>query len=152
MRRCYLCDDADYASDWQDDESYTYDDNGNRTNDGYDTGDHNRLLEDGTYHYQYDEEGNRTLRFVDDGDDEFGEDDTLITVYTWDHRNRLTSVAEYEDYEDYGEGLEGSSLSVEYTYDAFNQLIYNSGTIPGDNSGGQFRGHNTDIDTLGKIP
>jgi len=60
--------DADYASDWQTDESYTYDDNGNRTvanSANYETGDHNRLTEDGTYRYEYDAEGNRVLRYVD---------------------------------------------------------------------------------------
>ena len=49
---------ADY--DYQTDESYGYDDAGNRLN--YTVGDHNRILSDGTYTYAYDEEGNRTKR------------------------------------------------------------------------------------------
>ena len=47
---------------YQDDEGYSYDDTGNRTNAGYVTGDHNRLLSDGTYSYEYDNEGNRVRR------------------------------------------------------------------------------------------
>jgi RHS repeat-associated protein len=66
------------------DEFYAYDANGNRTNPGYVTGDHNRLLSDGTYHYEYDAEGNRTRRTeIATGE---------ITEYTWDHRNRLVRV------------------------------------------------------------
>jgi YD repeat-containing protein len=51
---------ADY--DYQSDENYTYDANGNRTNTAYSTGGNNELLSDGTYNYQYDVEGNRTRR------------------------------------------------------------------------------------------
>ena len=40
-------------------ESYSFDQNGNRTGGGYQTGADNRLLSDGVYTYQYDEEGNR---------------------------------------------------------------------------------------------
>jgi YD repeat-containing protein len=62
---------ADY--DYQDDESYVYDENGNRVTATYEstgtetyaTGDHNRLLFDGTYRYQHDPEDNRTARFID---------------------------------------------------------------------------------------
>ena len=75
---------SDYASDWQTDESYTYDDNGNRTNTGYTTGDHNRLTSDGTYNYTYDNEGN-VLTKTNISTSESVE-------YTWDHRNRLTKV------------------------------------------------------------
>jgi RHS repeat-associated protein len=74
------------ASDhsYQGDESYAYDATGNRTNSGYQTGTHNRLLGDGTYSYQYDSEGNRTRRTtVATGD---------YVEYEWDHRNRLTRV------------------------------------------------------------
>jgi RHS repeat-associated protein len=75
---------SDYASDWQTDESYTYDDNGNRTNTGYSTGDHNRLTSDGTYNYTYDNEGN-VLTKTNISTSESVE-------YTWDHRNRLIKV------------------------------------------------------------
>jgi RHS repeat-associated protein len=65
-------------------EGYTYDKNGNRINAGYVTGSGNRLLSDGTYTYDYDAEGNRTRRT------------NLLTqavdLYTWDYRNRLTSI------------------------------------------------------------
>jgi YD repeat-containing protein len=73
---------ADY--DFQTDESYTYDANGNRTNQGYATGDHNRLTSDGTYNYTYDNEGNVTSK-TDISTSESVE-------YTWDHRNRLVKV------------------------------------------------------------
>ncbi len=57
---------ADY--DYQTDESYTYDDN-----------------------------GNRTAKFVDtDGVLDAG--DTDITTYTWDYRNRLTGVVQMATY------------------------------------------------------
>ncbi|MEM1291886.1 MAG: hypothetical protein AAGH67_10470 [Cyanobacteria bacterium P01_H01_bin.162] len=45
---------------YQGDETYNYDATGNRTDNT--TGDHNRLLEDGTDTYEYDHEGNRTRR------------------------------------------------------------------------------------------
>ncbi len=49
-------------SNYQTDETYTYDANGNRTNTGYTTGTNNRLTSDGTYNYEYDDEGNRPPR------------------------------------------------------------------------------------------
>gem|GEM_PF-1314195 len=68
------------------DEVYSYDANGNRTNPGYVTGEHNRLLSDGTYNYEYDPEGNRTKRTeIATG---------AVTEYVWDHRNRLVEVIE----------------------------------------------------------
>jgi len=91
---------ADY--DFQTDESYSYDANGNRTNTGYATGDHNRLTSDGTYNYTYDNEGNVTSK-------------TNISTsesveYTWDHRNRLVKVTFKDD--------EGTPTKiVEYAYD-----------------------------------
>ena len=49
-------------------ESYSYDQNGNRTNDGYQTGADNRLLSDVesgvVYDYQYDADGNRIARWT----------------------------------------------------------------------------------------
>ena len=47
-----LADGADY--DYITDESYSYDDNGNRTMTGYETGANNETLADGTYRYSYD--------------------------------------------------------------------------------------------------
>ncbi len=98
--------DADHS--YQTDESYSYDDNGNRTNTGYDTGDNNQLLSDGTYDYEYDAEGNRTKRTnIATGD---------YTEYEWDHRNRLTAVTEKD--------ANDTTISrVEYTYDVFDRRI-----------------------------
>jgi YD repeat-containing protein len=42
--------------------TYSYDQAGNRTGGGYQTGPYNRLLSDGRYDYAYDNEGNRTKR------------------------------------------------------------------------------------------
>jgi len=73
---------ADY--DYQADESYTYDDNGNRIGGGSVIGAGNRLMSDETYDYEYDGEGNRIRRVHRAG----GE----VTEYAWDHRNRLTGI------------------------------------------------------------
>ncbi|QDU58543.1 putative deoxyribonuclease RhsB [Aeoliella mucimassa] len=82
--------DADYTSGT--DESYSYDENGNRLS--YTTDDDNRLEFDGTYHYTYDHEGNRTARFIDDNSNGvLDQDDIDVTLYTWDHRNRLVEVS-----------------------------------------------------------
>ena len=65
-------------------EAYTYDANGNRTNNGYATGVNNQLVSDGTYSYEYDKEGNRTNRT--------NTATGAVDNYTWDYRNRLTGV------------------------------------------------------------
>ena len=102
---------------YQDDEGYTYDDTGNRTNAGYATGDHNRLLSDGTYSYEYDNEGNRTKR-VDIASGE-------VTEYGWDTCNRMTSVTTKDS---------GGTVtkSVEYTYDLYDRRIAKSVDSDGD--------------------
>jgi YD repeat-containing protein len=96
---------ADHAT--ATDESYDYDENGNRDT-GYTTGTNNQMLSDGTYNYTYDDEGNRLTRTnVSTG---------YVTEYAWDHRNRLVAVTEYDD--------ESNVLStVENAYDAFNRWI-----------------------------
>jgi YD repeat-containing protein len=94
--------------DYQADESYSYDANGNRTLTGYQTGDNNQLLNDGTHSYEYDDEGNRTSRTHDTT----GE----VTEYEWDHRNRLIQVTEKDEYG-------ATTQVVEYTYDVFNRRI-----------------------------
>jgi RHS repeat-associated protein len=74
------------------DESFTYDANGNRkTVDGQNvlTDPHNRLKEDADYTYLYDKEGNRIRKTAKVGGG--------YTVYTWDHRNRLISVVDHEN-------------------------------------------------------
>jgi RHS repeat-associated protein len=88
------------------DETYEYDANGNRLSShlhdaNYETDSHNRLVSDGTYNYAYDAEGN------------------------WDHRNRLTRVAD----KDAGDQV---LQTVEFTYDAFNRRISKSLTTATD--------------------
>ena len=102
---------------YQDDEGYTYDDTGNRTNAGYVTGDHNRLLSDGTYTYEYDNEGNRVRRVaITSGEN---------TEYSWDYRNRLTSVVTKDS-------SGAITKSVEYTYDVYDRRIAKSVDSDGD--------------------
>ena len=106
---------SDYS--YQDDEAYSYDANGNRTNDGYDTGTDNRLLSDGKYNYDYDNEGNRTQRVeIATGE---------VTQYSWDYRNRLTQVIVKD--------AAGNVVkAVEYTYDVFDRRIAKEVDPPGD--------------------
>jgi len=103
------------------DETYDYDDAGNRTEDGaaaYTVGANNRLLFDGAYRYDYDAEGNRVARYVDEDESEtLNTDDTDVTLYTWDHRNRLTKV----EHRALHQGSADSVLA--YTYDAFDRLV-----------------------------
>lgn len=69
------------------DETYSYDDNGNRLSANGTTygtpGTNNRLTDDGTYTYAYDDEGNRTTRTRKSS----ATADDYRTEYTWDHRN-----------------------------------------------------------------
>ena len=97
---------ADY--DYQDDENYSYDGVGNRTNDGYQTGVNNRLLSDDVYNYTYDGEGNRISRTeIATGE---------VTEYQWDYRNRLVAVITKDSD---GNIIERSS----YTYDVYDRRI-----------------------------
>ena len=76
---------ADYANGSIADETYTYDENGNRitaNGSNYTTGDNNELTSDGTWTYTYDAEGNRISKT----------NATNRELYTWDYRNRLTTV------------------------------------------------------------
>jgi RHS repeat-associated protein len=90
------------------DETYTYDENGNRTMSGYSTTDNNQLTTDGVYNYTYDDEGNRSRRTKIS--------DSSYEEHTWDHRNRLTKIA----FKNSGGTV---TKSVDYIYDAFNRLI-----------------------------
>lgn len=75
---------------------------------GYDTGDDNRLLSNGTYDYTYDDEGNLlTKTRISDGQ---------VTTNTWDYRNRLTRVV-VQDAE------ENMIKEAQYTYDVFDRRI-----------------------------
>ena len=108
-------------------ETYSYDSNGNRTNTGYATGPNNELLSDGTYTYSYDGEGNQTARWIPGAANETApgqnSGDTDITIYTWDNRDRLTSVTHYADYTAFTGETPSPDLTVTYTYDAFNRWI-----------------------------
>ncbi len=100
-------------------ESISYDHEGNRTNAGYTTptNDNNRLQSDGTYSYVYDGNGNVISRTnIATG---------AVDTYTWDDRNRLTSVV--------SKTAAGVMTSQEqYTYHAFDQRISQSIDANGD--------------------
>ncbi len=102
------------------DESYAYDDNGNRTGGSYTTGKNNQTTADANYIYTYDKEGNRTRRTK--------KSDSSYEEYTWDHRNHLTKVS----FKTSG-GTE--TKNVEYAYDLFNRLIRRKLDADGPGSG-----------------
>lgn len=107
---------ADY--DYQADETYVYDENGNRVNNGYTVGANNQMTSDGTYRYLYDAEGNRTRRFVDaNSNGLLDSGDTDVTEYAWDHRNRLTEVTHRAAY-----GA-AADMVVENSYDFANRWV-----------------------------
>jgi RHS repeat-associated protein len=91
----------------------------------------NRLLSDGTYHYQYDADGDQIARWVQSSGNAGltapASGDTNITIYTWDYRNRLTSVTSYANYDAYtGTGdytRPTPEQTIAYTYDVFNRRI-----------------------------
>jgi RHS repeat-associated protein len=93
------------------DESYVYDDNGNRVTangDTYTTGANNRVESDGTSTYTYDAEGNITrITNIATGD---------YRDLQWDFRNRLTQVTQFDS-------LNVEQWRVEYVYDAFNRMV-----------------------------
>ncbi|MGO9114664.1 MAG: RHS repeat domain-containing protein, partial [Thermoguttaceae bacterium] len=108
-----LNDDNELTSASLTSESYQYDQNGNRTESGYQTGAGNRLLADGptTYTYQYDADGNRTVRTawsctVPD----------YLTNYSYDQQNRLIDVISWNF-------LGEKTSEVQYTYDYAGRLI-----------------------------
>ena len=121
---------AEYGWDSDLDETYQYDENGNRelVNEDtvYETDAYNRMVSDGTHRYEYDAEGNRTRRFVwTDANQNQQVDDgerSQVTVYTWDHRNRLVGIAEYPDDDTESE----ATRTVEHGYDAQNRWIKTS--------------------------
>jgi RHS repeat-associated protein len=85
-------------------EAYTYDANGNRTNNGYVTGANNQLVSDGTYNYNYDAKGNRTKRT--------NIATSVVDEYVWDYRNRLTTVTTKD-----GAGVVTQTVGYEYDVD-----------------------------------
>ncbi len=93
----------------QTDESFMYDANGNRSDFlFYTVGPNNQITSDGTNSYEYDDEGNRTKKT----DSNTG----AYTTYTWDFRNRLTAVKDYNS-------SHVLQKETTYAYDAFNRLI-----------------------------
>jgi hypothetical protein len=108
---------VDYVGDFFTDESYDYDQNGNRQAYEIEVGINNRLYRDDLYSnatYDYDAEGNRTRR---NGYESY-------TKYEWDHRNRLVAVIDYDDNgTPTNEADDVVTKTVKYVYDPFNQLI-----------------------------
>jgi RHS repeat-associated protein len=94
--------------DFQTDETYEYDENGNRTMSGYVVDDNNLTTSDGTHDYEYDDEGNRTKNTHSSSGD--------YVTYEWDHRNRLTGV-------EFRTSAHALTKRVEYEYDLFNRRI-----------------------------
>src|SRR5690606_30063393 len=102
------------------DESYSYDANGNRTLSGYSTGGNNQLLSDGTFNYTYDDEGNRLSKTnIATGE---------LIEYSWDHRNRLTGIVTKDS-------LGIVTHEVQYTYDIFSRRIVKAIDADGAGSG-----------------
>jgi RHS repeat-associated protein len=110
------------------DESYAYDDNGNRTSANGTTygtpATNNRLSTDGTYQYYYDGEGNITKRVTLVSGSPTG----ATTEYSYDYRNRLVNVT-----------LRTSptgtvTKTVDYSYDPFDRMV--AKTVDPDGPGG----------------
>ena len=127
----------DPGGGFTDSEHYEYDAAGNRTTTGlpgaevtYATGDANRMTGAGNYTYTHDPEGNTTARFIDvDTDGTLSTNDTNITEYEWDHRNRLTRVI--------SRATEGGAATqeVQYTYDYLNRWVASEVDLDGDGAG-----------------
>ena len=69
---------------------------------------YNRITSDDTYTYEYDDEGNLVYRYETNSPGQ-------RMYYTWDHRNRLVHVSQLDN--------EHEVLTVDYVYDANNQLV-----------------------------
>jgi RHS repeat-associated protein len=97
------------------DESFAYDDTGNRIVNNSIVGKGNRIQNDGNFIYTYDAEGNLTRRqrvIMAQGADTLQE----YTAYSWDHRNHLTKVEFFT--------AAGVLLKrVEHTYDSDDNRI-----------------------------
>jgi len=112
---------ADHAN--QTDESYVYDENGNRitaNGSNYTTGDNNELTSDGDYTYTYDAEGNRISK----------SNSTDRELYEWDYRNRLTKVTQ-QTFKAESQTWETVQI-VEYAYDYNNIWIRKTLDFNGD--------------------
>ena len=107
---------ADYANASISDEFYTYEENGNRitaNGDTYTTGTNNELTSDGDFTYTYDAEGNRISKT--------NAANTERELYTWDYRNRLTTVTK-QTYDTLTNEWTTVQI-VEYSYDYNNVWI-----------------------------
>jgi len=116
---------ADYSNQNLDDETYTYDENGNRitaNGSNYTTGDNNELTSDGTWSYTYDSEGNRISKT--------NAANTERELYTWDYRNRLTTVTK-QTYDTLTNEWTTVQI-VEYAYDYNNIWIRKTLDTNGD--------------------
>ena len=94
--------------------AYDYDFNGNRVianGSNYTTSTNNELTSDGAYTYTYDDDGNRISK----------QNSTHRELYTWDYRNRLTSVTK-QTYNAETGTWENVQI-VEYAYDYNNVWI-----------------------------
>ncbi|MEL7498440.1 MAG: Ig-like domain-containing protein [Planctomycetota bacterium] len=108
--------------DNQADESYQFDEDGNRLGGGNTTGFYNRLTSDGEFQFEYDNEGNRVKRTrIATGE---------VTEYRWDHRNRLIEVLDRAN--------DGGSITqlVQHRYDPFNRWISKTVDLDGAGVGG----------------
>ena len=112
-------------------ESYTYDDNGDRVDSSSPssstaaactTGTGNELLWDGTYSYQYDRDGNLMMKTL-------GTSGATVR-YTWDNRGRLVQVADYSNLA-FAEGQQHATEVIQYTYDYLNRRIEETTTASG---------------------
>ncbi|TWT66157.1 RHS repeat-associated core domain-containing protein [Allorhodopirellula solitaria] len=94
-------------------ESYDFDAGGNRKSSGGASqsaaNTHNQLQTDGTYNYTYDDEGNTLSRTVISTG--------AVTLYEWDHRNRLESITEKTS------AVGSVTQKIEYIYDALDQRV-----------------------------
>ncbi len=127
------------AGDTRGDESYTYDANGNRIashvhGTGYQTGDGNRLLNDGTYNYAHDDEGNLIRRTeIATG---------ALREFEFDHRNRLVSVTDRD-----GVGI--PMQRVEFRYDVLGRrILKHVDDTPADGVDGFFEQYVYDGDNI----
>jgi hypothetical protein len=115
-------------------ESYSFDANGNRNSTGYTTSSDNQTSSDGTYTYTYDADGNRLTRTQISGS--YSTDYT--TTYTWDYRNRLTDVENYDN-------SNALKQHVHYVYDVFDHLIATEVDLTGGGSYTQIKHYVLDL-------
>ena len=111
--------DADHSV--QADESYTYDDNGNRVSsalhgNSYSTGTNNQLLSDGEFNYTYDAVGN----LIEKTELATG----IVTKFTYNHKNNVVGIEE--------QSSDGTILKeLSFSFDVFGRRISKSIDIDG---------------------